>query len=71
MLFFRAENDATEWKRARNVSAGETLSLAQVWTLSQAWYGNRLDHAFHGRSLIQAQEIFREVGFSSAFWYMP
>lgn len=71
MLFFRAENDVTEWQRARNVTTGETISLAELWALSQAWYGNRLDHTFHGRSLSQAMEIFRAVGFSSAFWYVP
>lgn len=71
MLFFRGENDVTEWKRARSVTTGEIISLEQLWTLSQAWYGNRLDKNFHGRSLNAAQDIFRAVGFSSAFWFLP
>lgn len=71
MLFFRVENDAADWKRARNVTTGEMISLEQLWLLSQKWYGNRLDHNFHGRSLEQAQDIFREMGFTSPFWYLP
>lgn len=70
MLFFRSEADTNEWKRTRNVSTGEILSLAQIWELSQKWYGNRLEHSFHGRSLEQAQQIFQEMGFESAFWYV-
>lgn len=69
MLFFRSEEDVTEWKRARNVTTGEILSLEQLWLLSQEWYGNRLDRAFHGRSLEQVQDIFRAVGFTSPFWF--
>jgi hypothetical protein len=69
MLFFRAENDVAEWKRTRNVTTGEIISLAQLWMLSQKWYGNRLDVNFHGRSLDAAQNIFREMGFTSPFWY--
>lgn len=70
MLFFRSEADLSEWKRARNVQAGEHFSTNRLWTLSQAWYGNRLDPNFHGRSLDAAQDIFREMGFSSPFWYI-
>lgn len=70
MLFFRSEEDATDWKGARNVQTGEILSLEQLWDLSQRWYGNRLDKDFHGRSLDQVQEIFRAVGLTSNFWYV-
>lgn len=70
MLFFRAENDVLEWKRARNVTTGEIISLEQLWLLSQKWYSNRLDKNFHGRSLDGAQVIFREMGFTAPFWYI-
>ncbi len=69
MLFFRSEGDMLEWKRARNVQTGEMISLAQLWELSQLWYGNRLNREYHGRSLQQAQDIFRQVGFTGDFWY--
>lgn len=70
MLFFRSEADVAEWKRERNVTTGETMPLEQLWALSKIWYGNRLQHDFHGRSLEQAQNVFREVGLSSKFWYL-
>jgi hypothetical protein len=69
MLFFRSEAEAAEWKRARNVQTGEVMPLAQLWTLSQKWYGNRITRDFHGRSLEEAQAIFREVGLTAPFWY--
>jgi|GEM_PF-1027231 len=62
MLFFRSEEDVRQWCAARNVAMGETLSLEQLWTLSQAWYGNRLAREFHGQSREEAEGIFREVG---------
>lgn len=71
MLFFRGENEVQEWKRARSVHTGEILSLEQLWALSQKWYGNRLAHDFHGRSPQEAQKIFREMGFTAEFWYVP
>ncbi len=70
MLFFRSEADVAEWKRERNVTTGEVISLDQLWELSKIWYGNRLEHEFHGRSLEQAQDIFRRVGLTSKFWYI-
>ena len=70
MLFFRSEEEVQVWCRERNVAPGETLSLTQVWALSQKWYGNRLDANFHGRSLDEAQQVFRELGLTSAFWYI-
>lgn len=70
MLFFRSEEDVAEWKRERNVNGGEIMPLAQLWDLAKIWYGNRLDREFHGRTLEQAQDIFREVGLTAKFWYM-
>lgn len=69
MLFFRSEADVAEWKRERNVTTGEIMPLAQLWELSKIWYGNRLLPEFHGRSLEQAQNVFREMGLVSKFWY--
>lgn len=70
MLFFRSEEDVNAWKTARAIATGEILSLAQIWELSQKWYGNRLEKDFHGRSLEEAQAIFHEMGFKSLFWYL-
>lgn len=70
MLFFRSEEDVAAWQRERNVTGGDTLSLAQLWELSQRWYGNRLEHEFHGRSLDQAQQVFRDIGLNKDFWFV-
>jgi predicted DNA-binding ArsR family transcriptional regulator len=44
------------------------LSLAQVWALAQAWYGDRMHPDFRGRTSEQALGIFARVGLTSAFW---
>ena len=49
---------------------GEVLPIAQVWTLSQAWYDNRLSVAYQGRTAAQVTEIFQGLGLTSAFWQM-
>jgi hypothetical protein len=48
---------------------GETLTPAQVWELSKLWYHDRLSPEFHGRSVAQAEEIFRTLHLDSWFWY--
>lgn len=70
MLFFRSEEEVRAWQHERQVPTGEILSLAQLWELSKKWYGNRLSPDFHGRSLEQAQAVFREVGLTAPFWYV-
>lgn len=47
---------------------GESLPLSKVWELAQAWYHNRLDPGFRGRSLEEAGAIFRALGLTSPFW---
>jgi hypothetical protein len=44
------------------------LTLGQVWALSQRWYYNRLDPAFHGRSIAEAEALFASLGLAGAFW---
>jgi hypothetical protein len=68
MLFFRSEEDLDAWLQARNAVHGVTLTVSQLWQLSQRWYHNRLNAEYHGRTPEQVQEIFREVGLVSEFW---
>ena len=68
MLFFRSEADLNAWLRSKNVARGATLAVSQLWQLSQRWYHNRMDVEYHGRSLEQVQQIFKEVGLVSDFW---
>jgi hypothetical protein len=44
------------------------LSLATTWELARAWYGDRLDPAFRGRTADEAQRIFRDLGLDDPFW---
>jgi len=68
MLFFRSEEALNEWLGSRNVACGAVLSIPQLWQLSQSWYHNRMSPDYHGRTLEQVQEIFKELGLTSGFW---
>ena len=68
MLFFRSEADLEAWLEAKNSARGATLTVSQLWQLSQRWYQDRMDVDYHGRSLEQVREIFEEVGLVSDFW---
>ena len=68
MLFFRSEADLDDWLQVRNAPCGETLTVSQLWQLSQRWYHNRMEAEYHGRTLEQVQEIFKKVGLISNFW---
>ena len=57
-----------EWCARIARPRGEVLSLEQVWSLANAWYGDRLDPDFRGRTADQAQDIFRGLGLGSPFW---
>ncbi len=56
------------WCRATGEPHGEILPLATVWALSQAWYGDRMDPAYRGRTAGEAVGIFARLGLTSAFW---
>jgi hypothetical protein len=68
MLFFRSEEALNEWLASHKAARGATFSLAQLWDLSQHWYHNRMSPEYHGRTMEQVQEIFKEAGLTSDFW---
>lgn len=68
MLFFRSEESLNQWIESKKAAHGATLSIDQVWELSQRWYHNRLSLEYHGRAVEQVQEIFKELGLTTAFW---
>jgi hypothetical protein len=68
MLFFRSEEALEEWLASRQTAQGAVFSIPQLWDLSQPWYQDRLSPDFHGRTVEQARQIFREAGLTSAFW---
>jgi hypothetical protein len=44
------------------------MSLAQAWSLSQKWYGNRLSPDFRRPTAAEANDIFTSVGLTGPFW---
>jgi hypothetical protein len=68
MLFFRSEVDLDAWLQAKNASRGATLTMPQLWQLSQHWYQDRMHTEYRGRTLEQVHRIFRDVGLVSKFW---
>ena len=68
MLFFRSEADLDTWLKSKDYAHGATLTVSQLWELSQSWYQDRMNVEYHGRSMEQMGEIFREVGLNSDFW---
>ena len=68
MLFFRSEEALEQWLVSTNAKRGALLTIPKLWELSQHWYQNRLAPDYHGRTLEQVQDIFKEVGLTSKFW---
>ena len=70
MLLFQSEEWVDKWCKRNNLERGEILSVQQVWDLSKLWYGNRMSLEYHGRSMEQVAEVFRQAGLKSKFWYL-
>jgi hypothetical protein len=68
MQFFRSEEYLAKWLASNRARRGAVLSVPQLWKLSQLWYHNRMSPDYHGRTLEQIQQIFREAGLTSEFW---
>jgi hypothetical protein len=67
-MLFRSEEGVDDWCRKTGEPRGETLTLPQVWTLSRAWYEDRMDPTFRGRTPDQVRDIFARQGLTSDFW---
>ena len=68
MLFFRSEEALNKWLVAQKSQRGAILSIPQLWELSRRWYEDRMSPQYHGRTIEQAQKIFKELGLTSEFW---
>ncbi len=68
MLFFRSEEMLDEWLASNHAQRGAALSVSKTWDLSRRWYHSRMSPEYHGRTVEEAQEIFKEVGLTSEFW---
>jgi len=70
MLLFRSEEWIERWCKQNQLKRGEVLTLNRVWELSKLWYQDRLSLDYHGRTVEQAEEIFKQAGLTSVFWNM-
>ena len=68
LLFLSEEWIDTSCTRNR-LQRGEVLTINQTWELSKLWYHNRLSLEYHGRSIEQVAEVFRQAGLTAQFWY--
>lgn len=68
MLLFQSEEWIDKWCKRNNLTRGEVLTIDQTWKLSKLWYHNRLSLEYHGRSMDEVAEIFRQAGLTSEFW---
>jgi hypothetical protein len=41
-----------------------------MWSLSQGWYGDRLDPSFTPRTIEASQQLLAAVGLTSEFWQL-
>ena len=69
MLLFQSEEWVDKWSKRNHLERGEILTIGQVWKLSKLWYGNRMSLDYHGRTMEQVAEIFKQAGLASKFWY--
>ncbi|HEY4610179.1 MAG TPA: hypothetical protein VIH06_13275 [Ilumatobacteraceae bacterium] len=41
-----------------------------MWTLSQHWYGDRLDRSYTPKTITALQQFLVKVGLTSDFWQL-
>lgn len=68
MLLFRSEEHVDRWCADRQLPKGALLSVDQGWQLARAWYFDRLDPAYRGRTPEEADAIFARVGLTGPQW---
>jgi hypothetical protein len=68
MLFFRDEEQANAWCARHDVPRRPLVTLPQLWHLSVAWYGNRLDPEPPRRTPQEMRNLFSSVGLEGPFW---
>lgn len=46
------------------------MSLGDMWTLTQGWYGDRLAGLFQPKTTDELQRLLADVGLASDFWQL-
>lgn len=68
MLLFRSEEHVDRWCRVRGWPKRPLVSLAQIWELSVAWYGNRLTAESRRPMGDEVKQILARTGLTGEFW---
>jgi hypothetical protein len=68
MLFFRSEERASEWCRARNAPLRPFVRIDQLWQMATTWYTNRLEPDSRRPQPDEARSIFANLGLTGEFW---
>ena len=68
MVFFRSEESLRSWCQARGVTPGPTVSMAQLWALSEQWYATRLTPEARRPPPEEMRRIFAGIGLTGPFW---
>jgi len=68
MLFFRSEELVRDWCSANGHPLRPRVSIAQLWELAVAWYGNRLTPDSRRPKPAEMREIFSRLGLTGDFW---
>ena len=68
MSFFRSEEAIESWLRDNRVGRGPTCTLPQLWGLSVAWYGNRLQEGSRRPQPEEIRDILSWLGLSDPLW---
>ncbi|HYM83710.1 MAG TPA: hypothetical protein VEY67_06140 [Candidatus Dormibacteraeota bacterium] len=68
MLVFRSEAHLRTWLAGR--TPGQTLSLAKLSELADAWWGDRLAPDWRPHAREQNQAILDRLGLAGQFWQL-
>lgn len=68
---FCSRDHAEQWTRGHAPGRGFIAEATTVWSLAQAWYGDRLDPDFEPHSAAHNQQLLEERGLTGEFWRLP
>ena len=68
MLFFRSEELAVQWCRARGVAPSPVVRMDQLWQMAVTWYGTRLQPDSRRPAAAEIRGIFEGIGLEGDFW---
>ncbi|MDB5218029.1 MAG: hypothetical protein JWO86_5956 [Myxococcaceae bacterium] len=68
---FRSDPDITRWCTDHDLPRGETLTMPQLWSFAQDWYGDYVTGPWRRRSREEAEAIFARHGLVGPFWTLP